>query len=171
MPLLKNLTGMKFGRLTVLERGANTPAGIVRWKCECECGNTTLTLSTSLIAGKTVSCGCYRRERNYKQIGEKHPRWKGGRCISKGYVLLTGEDFPGAVFPNQTAEHIIIMTRKLGRPLYPGESVHHKNGIRSDNRLENLELRASAHGSGQSVEDLVKWAKELITRYVPDILK
>lgn len=57
------------------------------------------------------------------------------------------------------------MEEHLGRPLIAGETVHHKNGIRDDNRIENLELWSSSHPSGQRVTDLLQWAYELIDRY------
>ena len=70
MTKFRDLTGQKFGRLTVIERAENSNFGLVRWKCLCECGNTTIVQSGNLIQGNTKSCGCI----HLKQGGKSHSR-------------------------------------------------------------------------------------------------
>lgn len=62
-------------------------------------------------------------------------------------------------------KHRVVMEQILGRPLFPDENVHHINGIRSDNRPENLELWTTHQPKGQRVVDQVAWAKEILARY------
>ncbi len=63
------------------------------------------------------------------------------------------------------------MSQYLGRPLYKYENVHHKNGDRSDNRLENLELWTVKQPPGQRVEDKLKWCKEFLELYGYNVIK
>lgn len=120
---------------------------------EClDCGNT--------ISRKAKRCsGC-------RQRGKLHSKWKNGIKKACGYNLIMKKNHPNAHADGRIAEHIYVMTKMVGRPLIKGETVHHKNGIRNDNRPENLELWASNHPPGQRIEDLVKWANEILDKYL-----
>ena len=73
--------------------------------------------------------------------GEKHKSWQGGRRkTEQGYIQVWTNDHPNRNKNNYIYEHRLVMEDTIGRLLAPGEHVHHKNGIRDDNRPENLEL-------------------------------
>ncbi len=82
-----------------------------------------------------------KRKLSEGSLGENHPRWKGGRHLSsRGYVLIYRPRHPSAVDNKYILEHRLVMEKHLGRYLNPWEIMHHINGIKDDNRIENLEL-------------------------------
>lgn len=85
------------------------------------------------------------------------------RLIAKpgtGYVAPNGYRKIGTRYESR-----LIMAKAVGRDLTADETVHHKNGVRSDNRLENLELRVGCHPNGLSVAEAVTWAETILKRY------
>ncbi len=168
-----DLTGKNIGRWTVIDRAENgrfsSGGSVVKWNCICDCGNTKKVSTGSLVGGKSKSCGCIQKEiagkNASKRSASNHPSWTGGKSKTKaGYLRIT-HGINRGVF-----DHIVVAELMLGRKLTSDETVHHKNGIRDDNRPENLEVKASSHGVGQSIPDLVYWAKEILSRYEPQFL-
>ena len=90
---------------------------------------------------------------------KNRPKGTGRYTDRNGYVKMRdGERY--------RPEHRVVMERVLGRALEPFESVHHKNGVRDDNRPENLELWCVPQVPGRRVEDLVEWVVGRYPEYV-----
>jgi HNH endonuclease len=109
------------------------------------------------------------------QLLEQRPlaplREKRGWRLNRGYVLIYDPTHPNAHKTGYVAEHTKVMAAMLGRPLERFEEVHHKNGIRSDNRPENLELSARGmQPPGSRVSDLIDAAVRVLKLYRPELL-
>jgi hypothetical protein len=98
-------------------------------------------------------------------------RWSYISTFTK--VVQTGDEWYhllGSKLHGALPEHTLVMTYMVGRALFPGENVHHKNGVRDDNRPENLELWSKSQPAGQRIDDKVNWAIELLSVYKPEVL-
>ena len=124
-----------------------------RSRNSCRCGRRKQVKSKTCV-------GCSRQDDFF------NGHWKGGRSYhTNGYVIVRTKTHPRAGKSGYVFEHILVMERTLGRHLLPDETVHHRNGIRDDNRPENLELWIRPQPAGIRVEDAVVWAKEILRRY------
>jgi hypothetical protein len=129
-----------------------------------------------LNKGRTCSVGdCSRKAASKKMCELHYRRWKvhgdpredtpvlnrnprGEGWVQDGYRIRTENG-------KRILEHREVMEGILGRPLFPHEAVHHKNGVRDDNRPENLELWSRHHPPGGRVEDRIAWAISFLKEY------
>lgn len=123
------------------------------------------------LSANFCECGKLLSSKNASKCGHCAKAKPPSVFYKSGYRWLTGMfDHPNAI-RGHVAEHVIIMSEILGRGLLPKENVHHKNGVRDDNRPENLELWSKSQPSGQRIEDKCDWAIELLKLYRPEVLK
>ena len=122
------------------------------------CGTCGVDVTRYVSTGqKTFFCSNECRWANHLHRKQKN---------AAGYVLVfVGKGAPGASKTGHKLEHRIVMEQVLGRPLFGKENVHHVNGVKDDNRPENLELWTTSQPKGQRVQDKIEWAREFLALY------
>jgi biotin operon repressor/DNA-binding Lrp family transcriptional regulator len=120
-----------------------------------------LGCSQEVVRRRLLDAGMALRKKYYKE---------GRRITPDGYAMVPApDDYPrDKVHNGRVLEHRLVMEQYLGRYLEGDENVHHKNGIKDDNRIENLELWTTSQPSGQRVEDKLAWAREFLERYASE---
>lgn len=108
-----------------------------------------------------------RRHGSHTVVKKREPKattnLKGWRT-ERGYVVIV-------VDSKRILQHRYVMQQHLGRPLRRNENVHHINGVKHDNRIENLELWVTMQPTGQRVVDIVEWAKQVLETYESEVDK
>lgn len=112
---------------------------------------------------------CNKHYKRFERTGDPLGlRQKGYTIDNTGYKKI--KDITGNS-KSYVMEHRVIMENFLGRKLVIGENVHHKNGDKLDNRIENLELWNTHQPKGQRIEDKINWAIEILSTYAPELLR
>lgn len=137
--------------------------------------NCTFTDCTRPQKSRGLCVAHYAQGRNGRDLTplvskNNHGEWGVPYVGSDGYLIQYRTN-PETGLREKRSHHRHVMESHLGRELFKGENVHHKNGIRNDNRLENLELWSTSQPNGQRVEDKTRWAIEWLQRYAPGELK
>ena len=142
--------GKTFGKLTVVSfsHRVKYKSGSTKkfWLCQCECGNKTKVDTSGLTTGRSKSCGCLRN--------------KGGKINKDGYRFIYD-----SYVRKYISEHRAVYENHYDIKLSNEQNIHHINGDRLDNRIENLELWDSSQPKGQRVEDKILFYKELYEKY------
>lgn len=125
-------------------------------KCACGCDEEIPLMNKWRSRRKYIN-GHQQRGRlnvNYGKSGKLNPNWKGGSFVKEGYIMTTCIGHPRAKDGRYVYEHDLVMEKYLDRYLMTDEIVHHKDGNKSNNDLENLELMSRGKHSKHHTANL-----------------
>lgn len=149
-----------------IQRGATIgykSSGKFIWST-CVCGKKTRWVA--LVDNKPRDIYC----RSCSGLRERAYSWKGGRRIKNGYIriMLNPNDFfyPMTDKQGTVLEHRLIVAKSLRRNLHLWETIHHKNGIRDDNRKENLQLTSTdVHNSLTRMQHKIDYLQGILDKH------
>jgi|TARA_B110000483_G_C18040298_1_gene482330 hypothetical protein len=156
----------KFGDITLL----NSPTSITtKLRCivKCDCGNKADYNVGGIKAKKTTHCGCERPEvvSTYLDIVNGKLVTSANKSTNKGgyvtYSINNGE-YNGNIFHGPYSGHKLIYEMYNGVTLTSNQNIHHKNGVRDDNHIDNLELWDTSQPAGQRVLEKLSYYFELV---------
>ena len=140
-------------------------------ECKCGCGQILTRANKWYDIREYVSLH-HSNKGKHLNGGIRHPNWKGGIILDKdGYLYERCEGHPRATrHGSYVYQHVLVMERYLGRYLGPNEQVHHINGCKTDNRIQNLQLMTSSEHTKHHVLERIKngtWKNQYSRLSVP----
>ena len=113
---------------------------------------------------------CQMHYRRVTLYNDPFAKPKGHKGVRKEYKVVPALGHPNADSKGWILEHRLLMSQHIGRPLIDNENVHHINGDRQDNRIENLELWNTKQPKGQRIENKIQYALEILEQYAPQLI-